>query len=159
MCHFNTSLTGDLKSHFLSGHEGKKPYKLEICVYRCSLKGRMKKCINSVRQGKKPFKCEICEYGCYEKCDKKIHITSAHEKKKIESTEWKVFSHCFIFSICNIKSATLQFKETLKLSLLLSLITKVNMQNRSTLIVSIHMLIINYFLQMYIIFEINFYQR
>ena len=101
----------------------------------------MKKCVNSVHQGKKPFKCEICEYGCYEKCDKKIHITSAHEKKKIESTEWKVISHCFIFSICNIKSATLQFKETLKLSLLLSLITKVNMQNRSTLIVSIHMLI------------------
>ena len=42
-----------MKTHAASVHEGKKPFKCDICDYRCSLKGSMKTHVSSVHEGKK----------------------------------------------------------------------------------------------------------
>ena len=56
---FNKS---DMNKHFESIHEGKKPFRCEICDYSCSQEGAMHIYVASVHEGKKPFKCEICDY-------------------------------------------------------------------------------------------------
>ena len=49
-----------LKMHKLSVHDGKKPFKCEVCDYSCSQKGHLNRHIASVHEGMKPFKCEKC---------------------------------------------------------------------------------------------------
>ena len=53
-----------MNKHIASVHEGKKPFKYDICDYRCSQKNTMKTHISSVHEGKKPFDCDICDYYC-----------------------------------------------------------------------------------------------
>ena len=64
-------------------HEGKKPFKCDICDYRCSRKGNMKTHVALVHEGKKPFKCDICDYSCLLKNSMKTHVESVHEEKKV----------------------------------------------------------------------------
>ena len=48
-----------LKTHVASVHEGKKPFRRDICDYSCSLKGsmnNMEKHVAAVHEEKKPFK-------------------------------------------------------------------------------------------------------
>ena len=53
-----------MKKHVASVHEGKKPFKCDLCGYRGSDKGNLKRHVSSVHEGNKPFKCEICDYSC-----------------------------------------------------------------------------------------------
>ena len=55
-------------------HEGKKPFRCDICDYSCSQKSNMKTHVASVHEEKKPFKCNICEYGCSTKSILNKHI-------------------------------------------------------------------------------------
>ena len=71
-----------MKTHVVSVHEGKKPFKCDICDYNCSQKSVMNRHVASVHQEKKPFKCNICDYSCFQKKDMKKHIASVHEGKK-----------------------------------------------------------------------------
>jgi uncharacterized Zn-finger protein len=48
----------------------------------CSTKDNMKKHVASVHEGKKPFRCDICEYRSSEKSNMNRHIKSVHEGKK-----------------------------------------------------------------------------
>ena len=48
-------------------HEGKKPFKCDICDYSCSLKSTMKTHVESVHEKKKPFECKICDFSCSQK--------------------------------------------------------------------------------------------
>ena len=70
-----------MKSHVASVHEGKKPFKCDICDYSCSQKGHMKTHVESVHEGKKSFKCDICDYSCSQKSGMKTHVESVHEGK------------------------------------------------------------------------------
>ena len=36
----------------------------------------MKRHVESVHEGKKPFKCELCDYTCAEKGNLKVHVES-----------------------------------------------------------------------------------
>ena len=38
--------------------------------------------IGSVHEGKKPFRCEVCDYSCTEKRNMIRHISLVHEGKK-----------------------------------------------------------------------------
>ena len=48
--------------HVVSVHEGKKPFRCNICDYSCSQKSNMKSHVTYVHEGQKPFKCDICDY-------------------------------------------------------------------------------------------------
>ena len=69
-----------LKQH-IGVHEGKKPYKCDICAYCCSQKGTMNRHVAFVHERKETFKCEICDYSCYQKQGMIIHVESVHEVK------------------------------------------------------------------------------
>ena len=70
--------------HVGSVHEGKKPFKCEICDFRCSLKGTMKSHVESVHEGKKPFKCDICNYCCFLRHQMKQHVKKKHGGKNFD---------------------------------------------------------------------------
>jgi hypothetical protein len=59
-----------------SVHEGKKPFKCEVCDYSCSQKSIMKSHVVSAHEGKKPFKCNICDYRCSRNINMNIHVTN-----------------------------------------------------------------------------------
>ena len=63
-------------------HEGKKPFRCDICDYSCSQKGNMKTHVASVHVVKKPFKCDICDYSFSLKNIMKRHIITVHGGKK-----------------------------------------------------------------------------
>ena len=44
-----------MNRHVVSVHEGKKPFKCEICDYSCSLKRTLKKHVAAVHEGEKPI--------------------------------------------------------------------------------------------------------
>ena len=57
-----------MNRHVESVHEGKKPFKCDICDYRDALKrGQINRHVASVHEEKKPFKCDICDYNCSQK--------------------------------------------------------------------------------------------
>ena len=60
-----------------SVHEGKQPFKCNICDYCCSQKSD----VASVHEGKKPFKSGICKYSSSQKQQMNRHIVSVHENK------------------------------------------------------------------------------
>ena len=62
-------------------HEGKKPFKCDICVYSSSKKSHMNRHVASVHEGKRPFKCVICRYICFQKNDFNSLVASVHEQK------------------------------------------------------------------------------
>ena len=53
-----------MNKHVESVHEGKKPFKCDICDYSSSQKGHLKTHVASVHEGQKTFKCHICDYIC-----------------------------------------------------------------------------------------------
>ena len=50
----------NMAQHLKSALEGTQ-FKCEMCDYNCAYKHSMTIHITSVHEGKKPFKCEICE--------------------------------------------------------------------------------------------------
>ena len=84
-----------LSAHVASVHEGKKPFKCNICDYSSSLKHHMKKHVDSVHEGKKPFKCDICDYTCSQKSNMKRHVASVHEEKNPIKCDFCNFG-CFL---------------------------------------------------------------
>ena len=75
-------IQSNIKRHLASVHEGKKPFKCDICDYICSQKMDMNRHIASVHEGKKPFKCVICDYSCSQKGNMSTHVASVHEGTK-----------------------------------------------------------------------------
>ena len=43
----------------------------------------MKRHVASVHEGKKPFKCDICDYKFSQKTSMKSHVETVHEGKKL----------------------------------------------------------------------------
>ena len=68
-----------MKTHVKSVHEGKKPFKCDICDYNFSQKGDMKRHVESVHERKNPFKCDICNYCCF----LKPQMVKMHEMNNI----------------------------------------------------------------------------
>ena len=83
ICDYCSSRKSHMNRHIESVHEGKKPFKCEICDYSCSLKKTMKIHAASVHEGLKPFKCHICDYCCSQKGNMNRHVASVHEGKKL----------------------------------------------------------------------------
>ena len=50
--------------------------------YSYTQKSDMNKHIAVVHEGRKPFKCDICDYSCSQKCDTHKHIEAVHEGRK-----------------------------------------------------------------------------
>ena len=71
-----------LNRHISLVHEGKKPFKCEVCDYSCSQRSTMNVHVASVHERKKPFKCNICDYSCSQKGNMERHVSMVHEKKK-----------------------------------------------------------------------------
>ena len=59
-----------MKTHVASVHEGKKPFKCDMCDYSFSLKNTMKRHVMTVHGGKKPS----------QKGSMKTHVASVHEE-------------------------------------------------------------------------------
>ena len=47
----------------------------------CSEKSDMNRHVSSVHEGKKPFKCDICDYTCSLKQQMKTHVVKKHKFK------------------------------------------------------------------------------
>ena len=73
-----------LNQHAGAVHEGKKPFKCEICDYSCSIKNYLNEHAERVHEGKKSFKCQICDYKSSQKGDLKRHVAVHEEKKAFE---------------------------------------------------------------------------
>jgi KRAB domain-containing zinc finger protein len=71
-----------LKRHVLSVHEGKKPFKCNICDATFAKNSNMKNHFSAVHEGKKPFKCIICDATFSENRNMKNHFSEVHEGKK-----------------------------------------------------------------------------
>ena len=56
-----------LNKHIASVHEGKEPFKCNICNSSFTQKGQMNGHVALVHEGKKPFKCSICDTSFAEK--------------------------------------------------------------------------------------------
>jgi uncharacterized Zn-finger protein len=71
-----------LTKHVSTVHEGKKPFKCDICDYSFSEKGSLNKHIKSVHDGNNRYKCEICEKTFSLMQSMKLHFSRVHEQKK-----------------------------------------------------------------------------
>ena len=65
-----------------SVHEGKKPFKCDICDANFTQKPNLKQHIESDNEGKKPFKCDMCDTSFVFKHYLQGHIASIHENRK-----------------------------------------------------------------------------
>ena len=61
-------------------HEGKKPFKCNICDSSFIHKGDLNRHMNSVHEGKKPFKCGTWDASFTAKQNLERHIESIHRK-------------------------------------------------------------------------------
>ena len=68
------SQNSNMKSHVASFHEGKKPFKCDICDHSFSQKRDLNTHVASVHEEKKQFKCDICNYCCFLKQHMKQHV-------------------------------------------------------------------------------------
>ena len=57
-------------------HEGKKPFKCEICEKNFANKTALTKHTATVHEEQKSFKCEICDYCCSQKRNMKLTGTT-----------------------------------------------------------------------------------
>ena len=62
----------------------------------------MKRHVAAVHEGKKPFKCEICTYRSSKKLDMNGHVATVHKvKNKLEGKEaWNVKIEIIEFTKC-----------------------------------------------------------
>ena len=70
-----------MKEQMDSIHEGKKPFKCNICDSSFTRNHSLKTHIASVHEGNKPFQCSTCGAGFARNSKLKVHITSVHEGK------------------------------------------------------------------------------
>ena len=63
-------------------HEGKKPFKCNICDTNFASKQGLNTHIATVHEGKKPYRCNTCDSSFSQKQTLKNHITMVHEQKK-----------------------------------------------------------------------------
>ena len=77
-----TAVKSNLNKHIASVHDGKKPFKCNICEASFPQKQNLNIHIASVHEGKKPFKCNSCDASFVSKHGLTVHIYSVHEFKK-----------------------------------------------------------------------------
>ena len=75
-------LISNLKRRIESVHEGKKPFKCNICEANFSRKDGLKTHVMNIHEQKKPLKCSICEATFSEKIGLKTHILNIHKENK-----------------------------------------------------------------------------
>ena len=78
ICDYSCFRNSTMNRHIVSVHEGRKQFNCDICEYSCSLKHNLKSHVAFVHEGKKPFKCGICEYTCSLNQQLKQHVTKKH---------------------------------------------------------------------------------
>ena len=79
-----------MQGHIVSVHEGKQPFKCDICDANFTQKPNLKQPIESDDEGKKPFKCDMCDASFAFKHHLQAHVTI---NQKIHYLIWqKVFS-------------------------------------------------------------------
>ena len=50
-----------------------------VCDKSLSRKIKLAQHIVAIHEGKKPFKCDLCDYSCFDKGSMKKHVSSGHE--------------------------------------------------------------------------------
>ena len=71
-----------LKRHIETFHEGKKPFKCNLCEFSSATNYGLDCHEKSIHVREKPFKCDTCEAFFGLECNLKRHIISAHGKKR-----------------------------------------------------------------------------
>ena len=66
-------------------HEGKKPFKCDVCCKKFSQATSLKIHVQGVHEGKKPFECNVCSKKFAQKGNLKTHMANYHgvEKAKL----------------------------------------------------------------------------
>ena len=72
----------NLKRHFETVHEGKKPFKCNLCEFSSASNYGLDCHEKSIHLREKPFKCDTCEACFGLENNLKRHIISAHEEKR-----------------------------------------------------------------------------
>ena len=70
----------DHPRHIDTAHEGKRPYKCDLCDSAFNTKDELEKHQTKVHEGKKPFQCSICSTCFMTKSILINHIITIHEK-------------------------------------------------------------------------------
>ena len=71
-----------LQRHIDIAHEGKKPYKCDLCDSAFKTRDELEKHRTKVHEGKKLFQCNICSTGFETKNILKNHVKTIHEDPK-----------------------------------------------------------------------------
>ena len=70
--------------HIASVHEGKNPFKCNVCDTPFFHKANLKVHVESVHKGKKPFKCSECDALFSQKVNLNRHVATVHVKFMLE---------------------------------------------------------------------------
>ena len=95
-----------LKTQKLAVHDGKKPFKCEICDFSFALKQSLKTHIGSFHEGNKLYKCEMCDNSFAQKSHLRKHVSSVHDGKK----PWKC-------DICETRFLSFLLRFTIQLNI------------------------------------------
>ena len=82
ICDAQFEIETDLKNHLESDHGGKKVFKCYSCDSNFTLETDLHDHIGSVHEGKKPFECDFCDSDFISQADLKNHTRSVHDEKK-----------------------------------------------------------------------------
>ena len=70
------------EGHIAIIHEGKTPFKCDICSTSFGYKFHLNKHIARVHEGRNEFKCEMCTANFVKKYNLFKHVETMHEEKK-----------------------------------------------------------------------------
>ena len=82
ICDAQFEIETDLKNDLESDHGGKKVFKCYSCDSNSILETFLHDHIGSVHEGKKPFECNFCDSDFISQADLRNHTRSVHEEKK-----------------------------------------------------------------------------
>ena len=106
ICNAKIARKDGLKLHIETVHEGKKPFKCDLCKtnqgfrYPSGLKSHLREVHGSPRE-KKLLPCEICKKGFTSQQALRIHVSAVHEGKKPFKCD--TCGTCFPYK-CDLKS-------------------------------------------------------
>ena len=76
-----------MKIHVATVHEGKKPFKCEVCDYKWYQKSSLENNVASVHTGNKPFTC-VCDYSSSQKSKTNEHVYQFMQERNLSNVKF-----------------------------------------------------------------------
>ena len=104
VCELTLTSQRKLEEHYISDHEGMKPYHCSICDARFSYETSIIRHISAVHEGRRPHLCDQCPKSFCSKHDLKRHTDTVHTKKEKPTKSFQ----------CTVCGATFSYQNCLQ---------------------------------------------